>query len=117
MSRELTDREREVLAFLLDHGATFADDQPVTFEQRARWRAQLADARAGAPCGCSTCPSIALEDAAGRIPVSGRRVVLSAGHPDASLLLFIDADRLSYLELAPHGDDVFAGFPPVAELT
>jgi hypothetical protein len=117
MSRELTEREREVLAFLLEHGATFADDQPVTIEQRSRWRARLADVRAGAPCGCGTCPSIVLEDAGGSVPDSGRRVVLSAGHPDASLLLFVDADRLSYLELAPHGDDVFAEFPPVTELT
>jgi hypothetical protein len=116
MGRELSDPEREVLCFLLEHGATFADDPPVTFEQRARWRAKVADARAGAPCGCGTCPSIALEDAAGHVPERGRRFVLCAGHPDASLMLFIDSDRLSYLELAPHGDDVFARFPQASEL-
>lgn len=43
--------------------------------------------------------------------------MLSAHHPKASLLLFIDEDRLSYLELAPHGDEVWDHFPPVAELS
>ena len=117
MGRALTDREREVLAFMVENAGVFADDPPVSFEARQRWLSQVSGARAGSPCGCGTCPSIAIEDEHGRTPDSGRRVVLSAGHPDASLLLFIDGDRLSYLELAPHGDDVFPEFPPVAALT
>jgi hypothetical protein len=43
--------------------------------------------------------------------------VLSASHPDASLMLFIDGDRLSYLELAPHGDRPFPEFPPVGDIS
>jgi len=41
---------------------------------------------------------------------------MSAEHPNASLLLFIEYDRLSYLELAPHGDEVIGQFPPSSEL-
>lgn len=43
--------------------------------------------------------------------------MLRADHPKASLLLFIDDDRLSYLELAPHGDEAIDHFPPVVELS
>ncbi|WP_281270256.1 hypothetical protein [Cryobacterium soli] len=43
--------------------------------------------------------------------------MLSAAHPDATLLLFVDNDRLSYLELAPHGDDAFSEFPLAAQLS
>ncbi|SDR90957.1 hypothetical protein SAMN04489752_0561 [Brevibacterium siliguriense] len=40
------------------------------------------------------------------------RVVLHAGTPGAMLLLFIDDDTPSYLELAPIDDDLsFAEFP------
>ncbi|GAA2997590.1 hypothetical protein [Microbacterium aurantiacum] len=45
------------------------------------------------------------------------RIVLTAEGPGASLLLFIDDGRLSYLELAPHVDDVVADFPPIEALT
>jgi hypothetical protein len=117
MGRELTDRERDLLAFMVENARVFADDPPVSFEARQRWQAQLPGARAGSPCGCGSCPSIAIEDEHGRTPDGGRRVVLSAGHPDATLLLFIDGDRLSYLELAPHGDDAFPEFPPVADVS
>ena len=33
------------------------------------------------------------------------------------LLLFIDEDRPSYLELAPVGEDTFDEFPAVGEIT
>jgi hypothetical protein len=116
MGRELTDRERDMLAFMVENGTSCADDPPVSVAARQRWRAQAGAARAGSPCGCGTCPSITIEDEHGRTPERGRRVVLSASHPDASLMLFIDGDRLSYLELAPHGDRPFPEFPPVADI-
>ena len=117
MGRKLTDRERDLLAFVVEHAGPFADDPPVSYEPRQRWLAQVATARAGDRCDCGTCPSITIEDEHGRTPENGRRVVLSASHPDASLLLFIDGDRLSYLELAPHGDEPFPEFPPVADVS
>lgn len=42
--------------------------------------------------------------------------MLEAGCPGALLLLFIDDDQLSYLELAPVADEVFAEFPPADTL-
>jgi len=47
---------------------------------------------------------------------AGGNIVLSAEHPKASLLLFIEHDRLNYLELAPHGDEAIGQFPPSSEL-
>ena len=61
--------------------------------------------------------SIDLEDQRGQTPEGGDRIVLSAHHSTASLLLFIDDDQLSYLELAPHDDEAWDQFPPVAELS
>lgn len=118
MGRILTERERAVLSFMVDHGVAVADKVPVREIARARWRESLLTVTAGASCGCVQCPSIDLVDGRGPGIRAGRkRVVLSAEHPKASLLLFIDYDRLSSLELAPHGDDVIAEFPPVSELS
>ncbi|MET2011529.1 hypothetical protein ABXJ56_08280 [Microbacterium chocolatum] len=117
MGRDLTERERAALTFLVDHAVPFAGDPPVPDDTRRRLRDQIPTTRAGARCSCGTCPSIELQDAAGVTPVGGSRRVLTAEGPGASLLLFIDDDRLSYLELAPHGDDVVAEFPPVEALT
>ena len=115
--RELTDRERDVLTIMVESAEPFAGDPAPTFEERARWRSQLAGAHAGTPCGCGTCPSIELTDENGITPSGGNRVVLEGATPGASLLLFIDGDRLSYLELAPHGDDVFTEFPLVSTVS
>ena len=116
-SRELTRREREVVALMIDHGTVLDPDKGVGDTDRARWRAQLATARAGRPCGCGTCPSIELTDADGSTPETpGGRVVLDAETDEAMVLLFIDDDRLSYLELAPTEDRVFAEFPEITDI-
>ncbi len=117
MARPLTERERNVLTFMVDTAVPFVGDPPLQAGARDRWRLLITTAQAGRRCGCGSCPSNELEDEHGRTPTGGRRVVLNASHPKASLLLFIDDDRLSYLELAPLGDDVFEYFPLVSELT
>lgn len=117
MGRDLTARERGVLTFMIDHAVPFAGDLSIPEETRRRLRDQIATTRAGARCACGTCPSIELQDAEGATADGGSRIVLTAGAPGASLLLFVDGDRLSYLELAPHGDDVVAEFPPVPTLS
>jgi hypothetical protein len=57
-----------------------------------------------------------LEDADGPVPPGDDRVVLSVNHSRALVLLFVDDDRLSYLELAPLDDAPVRAFPPVEEL-
>jgi len=120
ISRELTRREREVLALMIDHAAHFDSDSSrdsVEDADTEGWRAQLVTVRAGRPCGCGACPSIELTDAAGVSPkMTSRRVVLDAETDGAMVMLFIDDDRLSYLELAPTGDQEFATFPDPTDI-
>lgn len=117
MIRELTDREREVLQLMITHAPVSWGGPGASAADRLRWREQVATVRVGRACGCGTCPSIELVDDRGRSPDDhGSRVVLSAGAPGAVILLFVDDDRLSYLELAPVDEQVFDEFPPAADL-
>jgi hypothetical protein len=102
---------------MIDRGRCSDSDDRVKEADRARWRAQLATTRAGRPCGCGTCPSIELTDAVGISPeMTKSRVVLDVATDKAMLLLFIDDDRLSYLELAATDEQTFAEFPNPAEM-
>lgn len=47
----------------------------------------------------------------------GSRTVLEASTAEAFLLLFIDDERPTYLELAPFGGDPITEFPLVADVT
>ena len=113
--RSLTSGEEAVLLALISRGVNMDDNATVTEDDRARWVQQVPHTRAGRQCGCGTCPSFELTDPAGATPdVPDHRVVLEAGTTGALLLLFIDDDRLSYLELAPLDDGTaFQTFPDV----
>ncbi|MCB7137557.1 hypothetical protein LGQ04_13500 [Cellulosimicrobium marinum] len=95
-------------------------DEPVDPERdaldRRRWLAQVADVRVHGTCGCGSCPTVDLGDATGPAPTGGPRVVLGAELDDALVLLFVDDDRPSCLELAPLDDATYPEFPPVADL-
>ncbi|WP_119696502.1 hypothetical protein [Microbacterium halotolerans] len=115
--RNLTQRERDVLAAMIERGER-DDDIPHAQDaaERETWLAQVDDTLAYGSCGCSECPSIELGDASGPATDDEPRVVLSASTDSAYLMLFIDAGRLSYLELAPLDEPVL-DFPPAAELS
>lgn len=117
MGRVLTERERDILTFMVDHAMPFADSPPVSAAARERWSHLIPTTRAGRSCDCGACPSIELQDECYPLPDSQEQVVLNASHPKASLLLHIHGDRFSYLELAPHGGDVFEQFPAASEVT
>ncbi len=102
---------------MIDRAPCFDADVRVEHADRTRWRKQLATTRAGRPCGCGQCPSMELTGVTGATPqMTSRRVVLEAAANDAMLLLFIDDDQLSYLELAPTGEQTFADFPHPADI-
>jgi hypothetical protein len=115
---QLTSREEAVLVALITRGGSMDDDATVTDDDRARWLSRVPHTRAGRRCACGTCPSLELTDAAGATPkVHDSRVVLEASTTGAMLLLFIDEDRLSYLELAPLDEGAaFQHFPDVQDL-
>lgn len=104
--RPLTDRERLVLSLLADG---LPEGHPA--------RAEVSSAEAVRACGCGTCPSIELSPAEG-IEEGAGRLVVSADHPDAMLLLFVDGGHLSYLEAAPwHDDRPVLQFPPPEQIS
>ena len=111
--RPLTPREEAVLVALITQGDHMDNDATVTDDDRARWLRQVPHTRAGRRCDCGTCPSIELTNPAGATPdMQNSRVVLQASTTGALLLLFIDDDHLSYLELAPLDDGTtFQQFP------
>ncbi|MGM1018287.1 MAG: hypothetical protein ACQEW8_12200 [Actinomycetota bacterium] len=101
---------------MIDSGVP--DDAPVSAASRERWRSQTDDARVYGSCDCGTCPSIELGGSQRPAPEDGPRIVLSGSCPGGMLMLFIDDDHLSYLELAPIEDDIsFAVFPDPTTLT
>lgn len=97
---------------LIEQGVCLDEEVVVTDTDRAGWRAQVAQTRAGRRCGCGSCPSVELTDLAGVTPdMDVSRVVLEASTTEALLLLFIDDARLSYLELAPLDETSHGRFP------
>jgi hypothetical protein len=115
MGRDLTTREREVLEAMIQYAHGPSASEQVSLDSRRRWMAQVPLTRVGRACACGTCPTIDLEDESGSTPDSTRsRIVLMAGSPAALLLLFVDDDRPSCLELAPTEDVVMLEFPPVS---
>lgn len=89
----------------------------VTVTSRQRWLAQLSGTRVVGRCPCGTCPSIDLAGSHGPTDPVSARIVLQAASAGAILLLFIDNDRLSYLELAPTDPEARLNeFPPAAAI-
>lgn len=115
--RSLRERERAVLIVMIDNDHDLSDPVPViTVEQRQNWRDQAGSVQVGGVYGCGKCPTIDLVDKNATEP-AGRRIVLSGFRGDEGILLFIDGDRLSCLELYSHTDDVIDMFPRPNEIT
>lgn len=139
MRRELTAREREITLFLIRRATSSPDEEdyarftpeqregwdppvPITAEQRRTWENSLAEVVVTNGCKCGTCPTIGMRprhrsddenrDDVGDDGDCSERIVLDAGTQGAMLLLFIDDDSPSCLELAPTEDGIsFAQFP------
>jgi len=116
-TRALTTREREAIIALLERGISTIRNLPITTADRARWLSQVPHTLAGRLCGCGICPSIELTDAEGHTPATtDGRVILQAEAPGAVLMLFVEEDRLSYLELAPLAGDTITVFPASTDI-
>lgn len=111
--RLLTDREKAVLTVMIERGDPVDAPGQVTADRRRRWLTQVPKTYAGRRCNCGTCPSIHLENEQGDEPQLRDRIVLEGSCDGGLILLFVDDDQLSYLELAPVEVDRFDTFPPV----
>jgi hypothetical protein len=145
MVRPLSAREHSVALFMIRNATTSPDEAdyaaftpeqrerwdppvPIADERRHLWEGSLGEVLVTNRCDCGTCPSIGMRPAE-RVDDEARndqggdgdwsdRVVLHAGAPGAQLMLFIDDDSPSYLELAPIEDDLSsAEFPAPASIT
>lgn len=114
--RPLADRERDLLVALIARGTEHGGDRVIAASDRERWAGQLAGLMVHGTCGCGTCPSIGLTPDSGDRPTTARQTVLEASTSNAFLLLFIEDDRPTYLELAPFGDEPITEFPPLADV-
>lgn len=144
MVRRLSAREHSVALFMVRHATTSPDEvdyagfspeqrevwdppEPISTERRQLWEGRLSEVVVTNECECGTCPSVGmrpgLRDEDERRDDKGGggdwtdRVVLTAGTAGAMLLLFIDDNIPSYLELAPI-DNIpsFAEFPEPASI-
>ncbi len=115
--RRLTLRERDVLVRMICEGFRGEPVPPgQDAEDRRRWLAQVDATQVLGTCGCGTCPTIDLAVTGIPDASAAPRVVLEGEVDRALVLLFVDADRLSYLELAPLDDTDFLELPPAGEL-
>lgn len=116
VERPLGERERDLLLAMIERGVDSSSTMDVTSADRRRWMTQVARTRVVGHCTCGTCPSVDLAIIGGTAVHGGSErapVVLEAFTSEALLLLFIEDDRLSYLELAPTDPDLpVAEFPP-----
>lgn len=119
--------EVDYAGFSPEQRETWDAPVPITTERRRLWEGSLGEVVVTNECDCGTCPSIGmrprLRDQDERRDDKGGdgdwsdRVALHASSPGAMLLLFIDDDIPSYLELAPIDDGVsFAVFPEPASI-
>ncbi|ROR82722.1 hypothetical protein SAMN06295974_2818 [Plantibacter flavus] len=114
--RPLSVRERDLLVALIARGTEHGADRAVAVSDRERWAGQLPGVMVHGMCGCGTCPSIDLTPDSGGRPAPTRQTVLEAITSNACLLLFIEDDRPTYLELAPWGEEPITEFPLVADV-
>ncbi|AZH84688.1 hypothetical protein EAO79_18615 [Plantibacter sp. PA-3-X8] len=114
--RPLSVRERDLLVAMVARGTEDGVDRVIAASDRERWAGQLADISVHGTCGCGTCPSIDLVPESDDRPSTARQTVLEASTSTASLLLYIEGDRPTYLELAPWGDEPITEFPLVADV-
>ncbi|MGO0605238.1 hypothetical protein [Brevibacterium linens] len=114
--------EADFAAFTPEQRQGWNPPEPISNEQRQIWECRLGEVMVTSRCDCGTCPSIGMRpqnrlDDERRNDQGGDgdwsdRTVLTAGSPGAMLLLFIDDDYPSYLELAPIDEDQsFTDFP------
>lgn len=108
MARSLTESERQLISAMIT-SAKAAD--PGRFEAQEvwyQWRQELLGGldriTVGDPCDCGKCPSVQLLVDGQDVPAGRSQVILEAFISEGIVMLFIDDDLPSYLEIAPNPD-------------
>lgn len=108
MARPLTDSERQLINAMIT-SAKAAD--PAQFDDQHAWYQWRQDVRetvdrvsVGDACDCGMCPSVQLLVDDQEVPAGASQVILEAFISEGIVMLFIDDDFPSYLEIAPNLD-------------
>lgn len=109
--RAMTVDERLVMEAMIRHAHAFDPDQrdPEPAD-RQRWLAMIDDLSVHGVCGCGTCPTIDLAYKGEPVECGEHTAtaILQADTRDAVVLLLVDNDIPSCLEVAPLNDDPVA---------
>lgn len=109
MGRSLTAQERAVIEAMIAQADGGSPGQRPSAAQRARWAAALEQTSVDHECGCGLCPTIDLAWNGQAVGCEGERVVLEAFSAGGEMvLLFVDGDRPSCLEVVPSEDQPVA---------
>lgn len=108
MARSLTASELQLLSAMITSAkaadpARF-DDQQAWFEWRQELHDTLDRVTVGELCDCGKCPSVQLLIDGQEVPAGTSQVILEAFISEGIVMLFIDDDLPSYLEIAPNLD-------------
>lgn len=108
MARSVTESERQLISAMII-SAKAADPQHFQSQDAwYQWRQQLHKTlgriSVGAACDCGKCPSVQLLIDGQQVPAGKSQVILEAFVSDGIVMLFIDDDLPSYLEIAPNLD-------------
>lgn len=114
MSKPLTPQQRDVIAAMISNAKLF-DGGEVDAARRNGWLEGVDKLSQGEPCPCGMCPSVQLLFDGRPTPESSPRTVLSAEGFNSVVLLFIDGDKPSYLEVAEYGEGG-GGMPRAGQL-
>ncbi|HIW46649.1 MAG TPA: hypothetical protein H9884_07095 [Candidatus Yaniella excrementigallinarum] len=108
MARSLTESERQLVsAMIVSAKATNPDcfqDQDTWYRWRQELHETLDRITVGEACDCGKCPSVQLLVDGQEVPLGDRQVILEAFISEGIVMLFIDDDLPSYLEIAPNLD-------------
>lgn len=116
MVTPLTEKQHAVIETMIKNARAF-DGEEVSQVQRQTWAEALDRLSYGKQCDCGQCPSFSIHADGQAIPESTNRNVLSAESPQAFLILFIDNNVPSYLEVAPSWETAITQLPAAEELT
>lgn len=114
MSKPLTLQQRDVITAMITNAKLF-DGSEIGAERRRGWLEGVDKLSQGEPCGCGMCPSVQLLFDGRPTPESSPRTVLSAEGFNSMVLLFIDDEKPSYLEVAEYGEGG-GGMPQAGQL-
>ena len=108
MARSLTESEHQLISAMITSAKATDPSRFAAQEIWYQWRQKLLGTldriTVGAPCECNKCPSVQLLIDGQAVSAGGSQVILEAFISEGMVMLFIDDDIPSYLEIAPNPD-------------